>query len=367
MWKWLQAWFWKVLSFFGFRRKSKANNLSVIPSMPKQLSSGTSTAISGEIVLDDASQQSLRELAADIAKRETALESNLLQAQIEALAAENRAREREVEAKAANDVRVAKHREEQIALRAEEMRREQERLDETARAEAERLKFEAEQEQFRKNTEQHFRQQQKKAKQQQEDRAKKQQRTAERRKKNRQSRREYLAKVSVWLSQHMLNKKLAMRLVMAVIAAAIIVGIYHYQLHIIGLLSAGFNQVTSWLNQYWRYLAGAVLAASLAWFMFSARFQAARENAANKLAAFGDSVNAFVEQLSIVMSIVVAGLLFLIACVGMYFGSVLLALAPIGFLPLCFSWKPGYGLSLRLVLVFFWQGIVIALSQVRLQ
>lgn len=133
--------------------------------VPKQLGAG------------NPSEDQLKSLAEDISQRETALDANFKEVQIEGIRSKTRIREREAEAKIANDKGLLDLRQKQLDLKAEEIRRTQDRLDEEMRAKLEREQFVTEQEQFRISNEQAATQ----AKEKQEQKAKNRAAKAERR------------------------------------------------------------------------------------------------------------------------------------------------------------------------------------------
>lgn len=112
------------------------------------------TTITGKIVLDDLSKQSISEMAENLSVVETKLIGDVYQKISEAVGTEMTFREREIEAQKANDLRMAQYRDQRLLMRAEAIRREQDRLDKVAESEQDRLRFEAEQEQMRLNNEQ---------------------------------------------------------------------------------------------------------------------------------------------------------------------------------------------------------------------
>lgn len=346
------------------RKKTAKDNLSVIPEDAESVSED----------LDALNFPAPPDVVAVLDREKTEREVKLLDAHIKNLEIENLTHKLEVEAKIANDIRLAELRQRRLDLKAEAMRREQDRLDATAKVRADLTQFKLEQEQLLKLNDQAFAQAKEKQEQKQRARAERAAAKAKQRIVNRevwQVRREkiwnFLKDNTRLFSSVVFSKKFG---ILLVVAGLLTLATWLYQE---GYFSVWFNQVLTWLSQAWAWTLGLwdyrwyiFVGVSIGLILWLLKFQKVRETVITKSTQVAEEIKTLLGKLKIATSILVIIGLMVIAIFGISLHSVFITVSAISLIPLFVGWKSKYSLYTRLTFVVFTISLVVMLSQVKL-
>ncbi len=293
--KWLKEWFLWLTTLIKrlFSRKGPEQS-SVVPPYrdtgdlvaPKKLGVGSPPVSADRII----------EMAEELSGVEAGIKSKLIEAKIESLHKSNSIAERKVEGEIANKQARLEFEKKQLDLKAEEMRRLQEREDDEARARVQREQFIAEQEQFRLNNEQA-------AAQVQEKRERKEKQAAERREwkerdkqKRSEARKAFWANrseefKSLWGATKPLFSQAASSKRVRQLFAALLFLLFVYGLYATEIGQTWLNQVLSIVETNQTIIIGVLLIALLGlivyWLVKTDRWQSVQTWLSDKRKPFG--------------------------------------------------------------------------------